>query len=112
MRFAIPLAQGKLAEHFGHCEAFAFIDVDPDIRTVLASSEAPAPEHQPGLLPGWLHERGVTHVIAGNIGDRARKGLSAERIELFAGAPPLAPAAVVQQYLDGTLVAGPIHCHH
>lgn len=28
MKFAIPLAEGKLAIHFGHCASFALIDVD------------------------------------------------------------------------------------
>ena len=30
MRFAIPLADGKLAVHFGHCASFALLDVDPE----------------------------------------------------------------------------------
>lgn len=27
MRIAIPVTGGRLAEHFGHCEQFALIDV-------------------------------------------------------------------------------------
>ncbi|NLF18973.1 MAG: ATPase, partial [Lentisphaerae bacterium] len=29
MRLAIPIADGRLSLHFGHCESFALIDVDP-----------------------------------------------------------------------------------
>ena len=28
MRFAIPMANGKLTAHFGHCKEFALIDVE------------------------------------------------------------------------------------
>ncbi|MCK7542001.1 MAG: hypothetical protein MZV63_69485 [Marinilabiliales bacterium] len=33
-------------------------------------SSHPRP-HEPGLLPGWLAEKGVTDVIAGGMGQRA-----------------------------------------
>jgi len=28
MKFAIPLVEGKLTAHFGHCKEFAVIDVE------------------------------------------------------------------------------------
>jgi predicted Fe-Mo cluster-binding NifX family protein len=39
-----------------------------------------APEHQPGLLPLWLKERGVNVVIAGGIGSRAMDLLTAASV--------------------------------
>lgn len=51
MRIAIPMADGVLAQHFGHCERFAFVDVDPGTKLVKGVTEVAAPEHQPGLLP-------------------------------------------------------------
>ena len=30
MKFAIPLAEGKLTAHFGHCQEFALIEVEQD----------------------------------------------------------------------------------
>ena len=33
MRFAIPLAEGQLCMHFGHCEQFALVDVDATCQT-------------------------------------------------------------------------------
>ena len=68
MRFAIPLADGKLTVHFGHCATFALLDVDPATRTVANRQDVDAPPHQPGLLPPWLAERGVTRIIAGGMG--------------------------------------------
>lgn len=73
MRFAIPLAEGKLAIHFGHCaEAFALIDVDPAGKTIMIREDVEAPPHQPGLLPPWLAERGVNRIIAGAWGNARR----------------------------------------
>jgi predicted Fe-Mo cluster-binding NifX family protein len=112
MRIAIPLAGGQLAPHFGHCEKFALLDVDRDKREITASVEEEAPEHQPGLLPSWLKERGVELVIVGGIGARAQSHFASASIQLLAGAPTSTAAALVQQYLAGTLASNPEACNH
>jgi len=111
MRIAIPITGGRLAPHFGHCEKFALIDVDPVARQATASTEVTAPEHQPGLLPPWLKERGVNLVIAGGMGSRAHSLFQEMSIEVLSGAAGTAEA-VVRQYLDGTLVTGEGTCDH
>jgi hypothetical protein len=58
MKIAIPVTGDSLNPHFGHCEKFAFVEVDSKIREVIATTEIPAPEHQPGLLPRWLWSAG------------------------------------------------------
>lgn len=112
MRIAIPLAGGRLAQHFGHCEKFALVDVDPEARQITASSEVEAPEHQPGLLPPWLKERGVGLVIAGGMGSRAHALFQAAGIDVLTGAQEETPKALVNQYLNGGLVTGPNACDH
>lgn len=112
MRIAIPLAGASLAEHFGHCEKFALIDVHAATREVGATAEIQAPPHQPGQLPPWLKERGVTHVIAGRIGSRAQDLLREAAIEVASGAPAAAPAWLVERYLAGSLVTTPQVCDH
>jgi predicted Fe-Mo cluster-binding NifX family protein len=112
MRIAIPVAGGRLAQHFGHCEKFALVDVDPATKEVTVSTEVEAPEHQPGLLPPWLKERGVNLIIAGGMGSRAHSLFQAASIEVLTGAPPDSVAAIVRQYLEGTLVTGDNACDH
>lgn len=112
MRIAIPMADGRLAQHFGHCEKFALIDVDPLTKQITATTEVPAPEHQPGLLPPWLKERGVNLVIAGGMGSRAHTLFKAAAIEVLTGAPAESAATLVRQYLDGKLVTGANVCDH
>jgi ATP-binding protein involved in chromosome partitioning len=112
MRIAIPITHGLLAQHFGHCERFALVDVDFARREISASSEVEAPEHQPGLLPPWLKERGVNLVIAGGLGARAHSLFQAASIEVLTGAPSVGADALVRQYLAGNLVSVETACDH
>jgi ATP-binding protein involved in chromosome partitioning len=112
MRIAIPLADGKLAMHFGHCERFALLDVDPTDKKILKREDIEAPPHEPGLLPKWLAERGAKTIISGGMGQRAR-GLFAERgIQVVVGAPVDSPEGLVSHYLAGTLQVGENVCDH
>ena len=112
MRIAVPVADGLLSQHFGHSKQFALIDVDPATRQITHTREIDAPPHQPGLLPPWLKERGVNLVIARGMGERAYNLFQGVQIEVLTGVPTEAPATLVRQYLDGTLVTGPNVCDH
>jgi ATP-binding protein involved in chromosome partitioning len=112
MRIAVPVADGKLSMHFGHCERFALVDVDPVAKTILKREDVEAPKHEPGLLPPWLAERGARVIIAGGMGQRAQ-GLFAEQgISVVIGAPAETPERLVADYLAGTLEAGENICDH
>ena len=112
LRIAIPIAAGRLAMHFGHCEEFALIDVDPDKKEILNKEMVAAPEHQPGLLPRWLAERGAQVIIAGGMGQRALNLFSENNIKVQIGAPAEPPEAIVKSYLNGTLKTGENICDH
>jgi ATP-binding protein involved in chromosome partitioning len=112
MRIAIPTTDGHLHPHFGHCSNFVLIDIAGESGTILTQTEIPAPEHQPGLLPLWLRERGVDLVIAGNMGSRARSLFQENSIQVRTGAPADSPLQVVQQYLTGSLATVENTCKH
>lgn len=112
MRIAIPLADGHLCMHFGHCENFALVDCDPVAKTIVKSETIAAPAHEPGLLPGWLAERGATVIIAGGMGSRAQGLFAQSGITVVTGAPSGAPEQVVTAYLNGSLVTGANACEH
>ena len=112
MRIAIPVANGKLALHFGHCEQFALIDVDPSTNRILAQDFIAAPEHQPGLLPMWLKEKGVNLVIAGGMGSRAQNLFMQNGIQVITGAPSEGPKKLVEDYIAGCLTTGENICDH
>jgi len=112
MKIALPLANGTLAVHFGHCEQFALIEVDPAENKIVQRQDLIAPAHEPGLLPRWLAERGADLIIAGGMGQRAQ-GLFAEHgIQVVIGAPAESPELLVAAYLDGTLQSGDNLCDH
>ena len=112
MRIAIPMNGDNLDQHFGHCKTFALIDVAPESKEVTAQMELTAPEHQHGLLPLWLKERGVTHVIAGGMGAHAHSLLHEAPIEVITGAPSEIPVVLVKRYLDGDLQSVESSCNH
>ena len=112
MRYAVPLTNGELSAHFGHCEEFAFVDVDAETRTIGELTRATPPAHEPGALPAWLHRNGADIIIAGGMGRRAQ-GLFAESgIQVVVGAPEAAPEELVRAHLDGRLEAGVNICDH
>jgi len=112
MKIAIPLADGKLSMHFGHCERFALVDVDAAQKKIIGRTDLDAPPHQPGLLPPWLAERGATMIIAGGMGQRAQALFAEQGIEVLVGAPADTPERLVEGYLSGTLKAGDNVCDH
>lgn len=112
MRIAIPVAGGKLATHFGHCDEFALIDVDLGQKAILTKVLIDAPPHQPGLLPQWLAERDVQTVIAGGMGQKAQWLFAQSGIEVVIGASSVHPEEIVSDYLKGTLQTGENICDH
>lgn len=112
MRIAIPLAEGRLCMHFGHCQQFALVDVDDGQKAVLDTRLVTPPPHAPGLLPKWLGEQGADVVIAGGMGSRAQALFQQDGITVVAGAPGDTPEQLAQAYLNGTLETGDNVCDH
>ena len=112
MRIAIPIAQGRLAMHFGHCEEFALIDVDTEKKEIRSTEMVGSPPHQPGLLPVWLSEQGAEVIIAGGMGMRAQQLFTQQNIQVVIGAPSEEPDAIAKAFLDGTLETGANICDH
>jgi len=110
VRIAIPVFGGKLAQHFGHSEAFVVVDVEDG--EVAASEQVTPPVHAPGVLPRWLAEQGCSVIIAGGMGRRAQDLFAAAGITVVYGAPELPPEELVGQYLTGALRPGENPCDH
>jgi predicted Fe-Mo cluster-binding NifX family protein len=110
MKFAIPLAEGKLTAHFGHCKEFAIVDVE-DNKIKNTETRVPPP-HEPGVLPRWLHKQGTNVIIAGGMGARALDLFAQNGIKVLTGAPSLTPEELVQQYLENALQTGANVCDH
>jgi ATP-binding protein involved in chromosome partitioning len=112
MRMAIPLTDGKLSAHFGHCEHFAIVDVDGRSRSIKSQELATPPAHEPGVLPKWLAGLNVELIIAGGMGQRAQQLFAQNNIEVAVGAPADSPEDLVSAYLEGRLQCGENICDH
>lgn len=112
MRFAIPVTEGKVAAHFGHCSHFALFDVDEATKAVAKREVIPSPGHQPGFLPAWLAEEGVSVVIASGMGPRAQGIFRENRIEVVVGVLGDDSEKAVLDYIKGELATGDNICDH
>lgn len=111
MRIAIPLTDGKLSAHFGHCEQFAVIDVDENKKMKEKTLVSP-PQHEPGVLPKWLAGMQVNLIIAGGIGSRAQQLFKENQIDVLCGAPSDTPENIVDAYINNNLATGDNVCDH
>ncbi len=110
MKIAIPLAEGKLALHFGHAKEFAIFEVNGS-ETIDKQLHVPPP-HEPGVLPQWLNGLGVNIIITGGMGGRALQLFIQNGIKVLTGAASMPPEEIVSQYISNTLQTGENACEH
>jgi ATP-binding protein involved in chromosome partitioning len=112
MKIAIPLAGGRVCQHFGHSEFYAMVAVDRAAGAIESIEMLKPPPHGPGVIPDWLHGLGVDLVIAASMGTRAQQLFHGKGIEVLLGASEDVPEKIVVSYLEGTLESGDNRCDH
>lgn len=110
-KIAIPVDNnGNLDGHFGHCKYFAIFCIHEN--KILSEEIVTPPPHEPGLLPVWLAERGVTDIIAGGMGQKAVQIFNTNGVNAFVGAPQLSAKELTEGYLTSTLNFSSNYCDH
>jgi ATP-binding protein involved in chromosome partitioning len=112
MRFAIPITGGTISQHFGHCEQFALLDTDDGKKEVIKKQIVASPGHQPGFLPGWLAQQGVSVIIAGGMGSQAQILFDENNIKTVTGIAGDDLEKIVKEYMQGKLETGNNTCNH
>lgn len=112
IKIAIPLTEGKLSMHFGHCETFAFVEVDLTAKKIIGRTDLVPPAHEPGVIPKWVGVQGAGLILAGGMGQRAQDIFTENNVQVMVGMPSETPEELVRQYLAGTLQAGANVCDH
>ncbi|MCF7918442.1 MAG: NifB/NifX family molybdenum-iron cluster-binding protein [Candidatus Cloacimonetes bacterium] len=112
MRIAIPVTDGKLSAHFGHCEKFIIFDADEAGKKIIKEEVLIPPAHEPGLLPRWLAEQKANVIIAGGMGQRAQDLFTQNDIKVEVGAAAKSPRQLVENYLNNELETGSNLCDH
>lgn len=110
-KIAIPVDEtGRLDAHFGHCRYFmVFMEENGQI---IAQDRITPPPHEPGVLPKWLSEKGVTDVITGGMGQMALKLFHQRGVNAFVGAPQISSFDLIQEFVDNKLDLTGNHCDH
>jgi len=112
MKYAVPVSNGGICAHFGHCEQFALFDVDEVKKEITKKEFVQAPEHQPGLYPPWLAGQGVNCIIAGGMGMTAQNLFMNQGVKVVVGAMESDPEKAVLNHLSGNLATGGNTCDH
>ena len=102
MRIAVASDNGIVSQHFGHCQGFALYDVEDG--QIKEKGFAPNPGHQPGILPVFLSEHQANIIIAGGMGEMARKLFNERNINVVVGAAGNC-YDVINEYLEGKLIS-------
>lgn len=110
MKIAIPLAGGKLATHFGHCQEFSIMTIDNN--TIIKHETLTPPPHAPGVIPNWVADLGCTDIIVGGMGEAAQSILAERNVKVMSGAPSLEPEKLAALYLSGELTDSGNSCDH
>ncbi len=107
MRVAISTDGDFVSMHFGRCPSFTIVDIEND--KVTKREVVDNPGHQPGFIPQFLHEKGVTCIVAGGMGMRATGFFNELGIQAIVGVSGKIDE-VIEKLQKGTLEGGESLC--
>lgn len=110
MKIAIPTENNKLCSHFGHCESFTFVDVNPVTKEILNIENKVPEEGISCQSASWISEQGANIVLAGGMGGRPLGIFSQNGVQVVAGCPELPVEELVKEYLNSTLATDKNSC--
>ncbi len=103
MTIAVTYENGRVFQHFGHCETFKIYHVEEG--AIRSSEIVSAIGSGHGALAGFLKGQGVDTLICGGIGGGARTALAEMGIKLYPGVTGDADESV------DALLKGELHFH-
>lgn len=111
MLIALPTRDGKIDDHFGHCDHYTVVTVENG--KVVATDTLASPEGcgcKSDIAP-TMARMGIRLLLAGNMGEGAQNVLRANGIQVIRGCQgPIED--VLADYLAGKLVDTQITCDH
>lgn len=108
MRIAISAESNNgldstIAQHFGRCPYFAFVDIEGnEIKGINILENPFFAGHEVGQVPGFVHEQGEDVMLSGGMGGRAIQFFTQFGIDTATGARGTVKEAVTE-YLAGNL---------
>lgn len=108
MRIAISVEtndglESIVAHHFGRCPYFALVDLnETEVKNVQVIANPFYAGHQPGQVPGFIHEQKADVMLSGGMGGRAIQFFQQYGINTATGATGTVQTAV-DAYLNNQL---------
>ncbi len=97
-KIAIPISEGRLFPSFGKATEFAIFHIQN--QEIIKKEILHPPPHGPDVLPDWIHDLGVSVIIAGNIGSKAMENFEAKGTTVITGSSSVSPDELVKQHLS------------
>jgi len=109
MKIAAPSRNGQIDEHFGHCKEYLVFTVNG--KELVDEGTLPSPEGGgcKSNIASVLAAKGITHMVAGNMGAGAVRVLGSHGITVIRGAEGDTKAAV-QAYVNGEFADSGLGC--
>ena len=112
IKIAIPTRDEQVDDPFGHCDHYTLFTIDNQKQIIekeyLASPEGCGCKSD---IASILEEKGITLMLAGNMGEGAKNMLNSHHIEVIRGCKGDIKE-VVKQYLSGFIFDSGKSCHH
>lgn len=103
--------EGSISAHFGRCPFYVLVDVeDNQIFGFQVVDNPYYPNHQPGVIPQFIHSQKANVMIAGGMGPRAIDFFTQFGIDVATGVQGKV-RDVVEAYLKGE-IQGIVACEH
>ncbi|MBN1648298.1 MAG: NifB/NifX family molybdenum-iron cluster-binding protein [Spirochaetales bacterium] len=107
MKIAVPADNGYVSEHFGRCPEFTIAEITDS--TIIKTETVANPGHEPGRIPLFLKEMGVSVIITGGMGRRAIQLFDDMGIDYVLGVTGKVEDAI-KAFCTGTLAGGESLC--
>ena len=111
-KLAIPTREGRVDDHFGHCDHYSVFTID-DNKQVVSTERLDSPQGCgcKSNIASVMQQMGITMMLAGNMGMGAFNKLSAHGISVIRGCKGDINDAL-KAYLDGKLTDSAASCAH
>jgi predicted Fe-Mo cluster-binding NifX family protein len=112
MKIALPTRDGKIDDHFGHCDHYTIITLDNDNK-IVSKEDMDSPEGcgcKSDIAP-ILADMGVQVMLAGNMGQGAINILNSNKIKVVRGCSGDIDD-VATKWLAGEIKDQTIICNH
>lgn len=106
---AIPTRDEKIDDHFGHCDHYTLFTICDGEIVSRETFPSPVGCGCKSNVATQLHEKGVSLMIAGNMGEGAKNKLAESSIEVIRGCSGDIETAI-SAYLNGELNDSGLSC--